>query len=560
MKFRSKLMLMFGGILLASYMMLGALFISYSSADREYGEAMRSTNTNLTLLSDLSNQILLKQSNTRGYLVEGAETYLTNKESADEKVTKLMAEVADLNLSNEQQTLFEKLKKLMDSYDTISNDAIQLMKNKQRPEAIAMLATGSETDNETTTALSDLNALQSALADNVVKELSNKMQSNLFTLLAVSVVVLIASIITGLKFSTHLTRKVQTINETAEAMAVFDLSTNLEQTSGKDEIDDTIRAFKKMQANLQKLLEEISQNAESVAASAEELLASSEDSATTVEQLNSTVQDVSQSTIRQNDGVESSGTGVLKMTERIRIISENTNVVAVDTEQTLASANISINNLKNVTDQMKTISNANIQTQQTILNLHDKSVEIDNMVKSITAIADQTNLLSLNAAIEAARAGEHGKGFAVVADEVRKLAEESRQAANEITLIIATIQEQTANAVTVVKTVNEEVEKGIHVTSETNDTFIEVASSLKETNSQMIVLNRLSDEIAASALDITVTMNEVIDSVQQSSVKFTEMMAATEEQAASSEEVAASAQTLGSVSEELANTVQRFKL
>jgi methyl-accepting chemotaxis protein len=120
---------------------------------------------------------------------------------------------------------------------------------------------------------------------------------------------------------------------------------------------------------------------------------------------------------------------------------------------------------------MASVRDSSQEVNTVIRELAAKSEQIGNIVATITTIAEQTNLLALNAAIEAARAGEQGRGFAVVADEVRKLAEESQTAAAEISGLIAAIQGQTEHAVTVVGAGAERTEQGVEVVAQTREAF-----------------------------------------------------------------------------------------
>ena len=139
MKFKNKLMMMFGGILVVCYAMLGALVMSYMSADELYSNAIDSSNVNLTSLSDLSNQILLKQVNTTGYLINGDNTYLTKKLEVDEKAEDLFKQAESLNLTEEQVQQLEQLYDLTANYDQIAQNALSFMQDGKQQEAILQL-------------------------------------------------------------------------------------------------------------------------------------------------------------------------------------------------------------------------------------------------------------------------------------------------------------------------------------------------------------------------------------------------------------------------------------
>ncbi|MGD0584955.1 MAG: methyl-accepting chemotaxis protein [Oryzomonas sp.] len=157
---------------------------------------------------------------------------------------------------------------------------------------------------------------------------------------------------------------------------------------------------------------------------------------------------------------------------------------------------------------MNTIAEQVRESAAAVGNLGHRSEQIGEIVGTIEDIADQTNLLALNAAIEAARAGEQGRGFAVVADEVRALAERTTRATREISEMIKAIQDETRKAVSLMDNGVAEVERGVLESAKSSEALVEVLSQISEISSQV-------GQIATAAEQQTATTNEITGNIQQ---------------------------------------------
>lgn len=216
--------------------------------------------------------------------------------------------------------------------------------------------------------------------------------------------------------------------------------------------------------------------------------------------------------------------------------------------------------IKSVVNQMHEINESVSVTTGVIRSLGNRSKEINKIVGFITEIANQTNLLALNAAIEAARAGEHGKGFAVVADEVRKLAEESRKSTEQITTMISMIQEETERAVESMEKQNIQVVGGLQFTQNAESAFMNIKGSIGEVTERVQEVNVSIEDLLSLSQSISEAIEKVQKIAEVSVLASQEVSAGTEENVASIEEVSASAQNLSSLAENLQLLIGRFKV
>ena len=196
---------------------------------------------------------------------------------------------------------------------------------------------------------------------------------------------------------------------------------------------------------------------------------------------------------------------------------------------------------------------------QTVDQLGKSSQEIGSIVETISGIAEQTNLLALNAAIEAARAGEHGRGFAVVADEVRKLAEASQQAAQQITDLITGIQKDTDAAVASMQSGSEAVQSGTAAVVQLKDAFAEIETAVQNVaqsaNDMVAELGQVGTQtgvVKEKTQQIAGNGGKVVNEMESVS-------AASEQQSASAGEIATASDSLAQLAQKLSESLHKFQ-
>ncbi len=252
-------------------------------------------------------------------------------------------------------------------------------------------------------------------------------------------------------------------------------------------------------------------------------------------------------------GAQEQSKNIVNSTVMVNAMVDKINIMAngMETVKQVAEQNgvVAVNGGKSVEKTVKgmlRVKDAVFDTAQRIHELGEQSQKIGEIIQVIDDIAEQTNLLALNAAIEAARAGEHGKGFAVVADEVRKLAERSGRATKEIAQLITGIQRGTKVAVESMEVGTREVEEGVELAQEAGEYLNEIVNGVKTTGDNVHKITGLLGEILNSSR----VVSQAVDNVAAITEENT---AATEEISASSEQVKSSIQNINSISRENAD-------
>lgn len=369
-----------------------------------------------------------------------------------------------------------------------------------------------------------------------------------FVIGAVLVFVIIRSII----------KPIVDLKEKAMTISSGDLTETIHVKSN-DEIGQLGQAFHQMQQSLKNLVQEVDQNAQQVAASAEELTASAEQTSAATAQVATAVQEVAGSSEKQTEGIDKNVESLEEISEGINRIAVSSTKVSELAHHTTIKAEEGGKAVTNTVSQMNSIHDSVSETNDLIKSLYERSKEVSSILDVITGIADQTNLLALNAAIEAARAGEHGKGFAVVADEVRKLAEQSQQSAKEIFEIVQGIQKDTENTVQIMVRVTDDVQAGVEISNDAIEKFHQILQSTKEITPQMEEVSATSQQMSASLQEVASTGSELVMLAKGNAATSEEVAASTEEQLASMEEIASSAQSLSTMAENLNVLISKFK-
>ena len=327
-----------------------------------------------------------------------------------------------------------------------------------------------------------------------------------------------------------------------------------------DEFGVLASSANEMKMRLQKLLSDVTHSTETVAVSAEQLTAHASQTAESIQQVADSTVKMTEGTAQQSNTVNDLQNIILDMREKMHALHESAREMDSVARQSQENAANGRKTVAYAIDQIQNIEGQVNASAEVVETLGKRSEEIGSIVKAISEIADQTNLLALNAAIEAARAGEAGRGFAVVADEVRKLAEQSASAASNIAALVKNIQEDTVSAVESIARGNRSVKEGSASVAATGEAFRSIEEEVERLNENVRRSIHYIETVNTASHDIQDAMEIVHELSQKTTAESQSVSAATEEQATTMTEMSKASDKLAHLAQALTEEVQKFKV
>ncbi|WP_414705921.1 methyl-accepting chemotaxis protein [Pseudomonas sp.] len=405
--------------------------------------------------------------------------------------------------SPEERVAYAEYVQLLGEYRQIEARIIGFSRAGNVEEMARLLngesAVNSDKVNAVLAKLADINAGQLGVTN---KNAAEQYASAFNLVVALLIAATILTMLFAWLLTKSITQPIAAALEAAETIAEGNLTRPI-KVDGTDEAGRLLAAMQKMQEKLRDTLMHISGSATQLASAAEELNAVTDESARGLTQ--------------QNNEIEQAATAVNEMTSAVEEVARN----AISTSDASKSATTSAGDGRDLV--METVSaiermSGDVQsTAELIGNLANESRDIGKVLDVIRGLADQTNLLALNAAIEAARAGEAGRGFAVVADEVRALAHRTQQSTSEIERMIGSIQGGTEQAVNSMRNSTERAESTLNIAKGAGLALDTINTAIVEINERNLVIASAAEEQAQVAREVDRNLVNIRDLSAQSS-------------------------------------------
>ena len=432
-----------------------------------------------------------------------------------DKVKSAQASYAALPAGPEEAALYKTFVTTLDNYFKAQADMLALSKQGKVDEMRALINSrikdGTDQMGEQLNKLIAINAADAKQADN---EAGQSYQGAITGVIGVSVAAALLTVLLAWLLTRSIVTPLRKAVEVAETIAGGNLSKLIED-DGKDEPARLLSALSTMQANLRQTIQHIAGSATKLASASEELSA--------------VIEEASKGLQQQNNEIDQAATAVNEMTAAVEEVARNAVSTSEASGQSNQAAREGRDRVMETVGAIQTMTQDVQNTAAMIEGLATQGRDIGKVLDVIRAIAEQTNLLALNAAIEAARAGEAGRGFAVVADEVRALAHRTAQSTQEIEKMVAGIQNGTGEAVQSMQQSNQRTQTTLEMARAAGVALEQITQSIGLINERNLVIASASEEQAQVSREVDRNLVNIRDLATQSAAGANQTSAASHE-------------------------------
>ncbi|NWF10827.1 chemotaxis protein [Pseudomonas sp. 2822-15] len=500
--------------------LLGVFAVSRMTQIRQSSVEMTSTQLpSVTYLGNITENVLRLRILSFRVLVNREPAGLQEAETRmgvlTDKVKTAQAGYAPLPAGPEEAALYKAFVSTLDNYLKAQAEMLALSKQNKVEEMRALINTrikdGTDQMGEQLNKLIAINAADARDADTLA---GSSYQGAITGVIVFSVAAAVLTVLLAWLLTRSIVTPLRKALEVAQTIAGGNLTTVIED-AGKDEPARLLGALSAMQTNLRQTIQHIAGSATQLASAAEELSAVTEEASKGLQQ--------------QNNEIDQAATAVNEMTAAVEEVARNAVSTSEASSQSNQAAREGRDRVVETVGAIQTMTQDVQNTARMIEGLATQGRDIGKVLDVIRAIAEQTNLLALNAAIEAARAGEAGRGFAVVADEVRALAHRTAQSTQEIEKMVAGIQSGTGDAVQSMQQSNQRTQTTLELARAAGVALEQITESISLINERNLVIASASEEQAQVSREVDRNLVNIRDLATQSAAGANQTSAASHE-------------------------------
>jgi methyl-accepting chemotaxis protein len=525
-------------------------------------------------LGELLTKLTDAETGQRGYVITGEERYLEPYRSASQTVTQEMNDLLKLTADNSsQQQRLDALGPLIaDKFDEL-RETIDLRKNKGFEAALKMVLTdrGKQKMDEIRKVIGDMTDEENQLLKQRSGDEQARARSTELTIVFGTLIAIVLLSLAGFFISRNISTPLREVSNVAEKIASGDLTSDVSIDTRRDEVGVLARAFAQMtqslretaraaeriaagdltvemrpksekdvlgnafaamRNNLRGAIEEIQKSvnvftssASEIAAAATQVASGAAETAAAVNETTVTVEEVKQTAQLSS--------------QKSKYVSESAQKAVQISQSGRKSVEEAIEAMNRIREQMESIA-------ESIVRLSEQSQAIGAIIATVNDLAEQSNLLAVNASIEAAKAGEQGRGFAVVAQEVKSLAEQSKQATAQVRTILSDIQKATSASVMATEQGSKAVEAGVKQSVQAGESVHKLAESIAEA--------------AQTATQIAASSQQQMAGMDQMTLAMENIKQASEQNVTSTKQTEIAAQNIQELGQTLKQLVERYKV